>query len=106
SPRRPRYDSGRRLARVLVLALAVQLAEAARSLDRRPEVQPLVLGLFDQHHGLDRVHVVDPLFATLRGNLSLVRPVVELHLRDACDLANLTQVELDLVQMLRKIDWL
>jgi hypothetical protein len=33
-----------------------------------------------------------------------VRPVVELHLRDACDLADLAQVELDLVEVRGEID--
>ena len=74
------------------------------ALDRSSEVQALVLRLLDQHHGLDRVHVVDPLFPALRRDLGLVRPVVELHLRDARDLANLTEVELDLVEVLRQID--
>ena len=59
------------------------LAEAAGRVDRGAEVQALVLRLLDQHHGLDRVHVVDPLLLALGRDLRLVRPVVELHLRDA-----------------------
>ena len=74
--------------------------EAARGLDRGAEVQALVLGLLDQHHGLERVDVVDPLLLALGRDLRLVRPVVELHLRDPGDLADLAEVELDLVQVL------
>src|SRR5207253_2509609 len=37
-------------------------------------------------------------------DLGLVRPVVELHLRDPGDLADLPEVELDLVEMLCQID--
>src|SRR5213082_3783891 len=79
-------------------------AEVPRRFDRRAEVQALVLRLLDQHHGLEGVDVVDPLLPALGGDLRLVRPVVELHLRDAGDLADLTQVELDLVEVLREID--
>src|SRR2546421_2175332 len=73
-------------------------------LDCRTEVQALVLGLLDQHHGLERVHVVDALFLTLGRNLGLVGPVVQLHLRDPRDLADLAQVELDLVEMGGNVD--
>src|SRR4029079_10798268 len=52
---------------------------------------------------LDRINVVDPLLLALRRDLGLVRPVVELHLRDACDLSDLTQIELDLLQVLGQI---
>src|SRR5215831_18940716 len=79
-------------------------AEGAGGLDRRAEVETLVLGLLDQHHGLERVHVVDPLLLALGRDLRLVRPVVELHLGDACDLAHLAEVELDLVEVGRDID--
>src|SRR5579862_647219 len=87
----------RRLAEVL-------LAETPRRVDRGAEVQALVLGLLDQHHGLDRIHVVDALLLALGRNLRLVRPVVELHLRDAGDAAHLTEIKLDLVQVLGEID--
>src|SRR5437870_13251441 len=50
------------------------------------------------------VDVVDPLLPALGGDLRLVRPVVELHLRDPGDLADLPEVELDLVEMLCQID--
>src|SRR2546430_422719 len=73
-------------------------------LDCRAEVQALVLGLLDQHHGLERVHVVDALLLPLGGNLGLVGPVIQLHLRDPRDLADLAQVELDLVEMLGNVD--
>src|SRR5439155_24450473 len=86
------------------LTLGARLAEAPGSVDRGAEVQALVLGLLDQHHRLERLDVVDPLLLALGGDLRLVRPVVELHLRDAGDLAHLAEVELDLVQMLREID--
>src|SRR6266511_3627109 len=76
-----------------------------RRLDRRGEVEALVLALLDQHDGLDRVHVVDPLLLALRRDLRLVRPVVELHLRDARHLAHLAEVELDLVEVLRDVYW-
>src|SRR5205809_7310664 len=72
-------------------------------LDCRAEVQALVLGLLDQHHGLERVHVVDALLLSLGGDLGLVRPVVQLHLRDPSHLAHLAEVELDLVQMIDQV---
>jgi len=75
-------------------------------LDGGAEVQTLVFGLLDQHHGLDRIHVVDALLPALGRNLGLVRPVVQLHLRDAGDLAHLAEIELDLVQVLGEIDGL
>ena len=84
-------------------AAPVLLAEPASSVDRRAEVQALVLRLLDQHHGLDRVDVVDPLLPPLGRDLGLVRPVVELHLRDPRDLAHLAEVELELVQMLGEV---
>src|SRR5207302_10297660 len=90
----------------LLLLLPLQLAVAARRVDRSAEVQALVLGLLDQHHRLERVDVVDPLLLALRRNLRLVRPVVELHLRDTGDLADLAQVELHLVEVLSEIDGL
>ena len=52
------------------------------SFDGSAEVQALVLRLLDQHDRLERVDVVDPLLVSLRRDLSFVRPVVELHLRD------------------------
>src|SRR5215831_2939301 len=79
-------------------------AEGAGGLDRRAEVEALVLGLLDQHHGLERVDVVDALLVALGRDLGLVRPVVELHLRDAGDLTDLPQVELDLVEVLGEVD--
>ena len=94
----------RRRQAVELGALGLQLTEAARRVDRRAEVQALVLRLLDQHHGLDGVHVVDPLLLALRRDLRLVRPVVELHLRDAGDRAHLAEVELDLVEMLGQVD--
>src|SRR5207244_1815580 len=95
----------RRLAAATCESLGqLLLAEVPRRVDRRAEVQALVLRLLDQHHGLEGVDVVDPLLLALGGDLRLVRPVVELHLRDAGDLADLTQVELDLVEVLREID--
>ena len=69
-----------------------------------PRFRPLSLRLLDQHHGLDRVHVVDPLLLALGRDLRLVRPVVELHLRDAGEPAHLAEVELDLVEMLCEVD--
>ena len=48
--------------------------------------------------------VVDPLLLALGRDLRLVRPVVELHLRDAGDPADLAEVELDLVEMLGEVD--
>src|SRR5579884_2327071 len=80
------------------------LPETARGVDRRTEVETLVLRLLDQHHRLERVHVVDALLLALGRDLRLVRPVVELHLRDACDTAHLPEVELDLVQVFCEID--
>src|SRR5207249_8617058 len=58
----------------------------------------------DQHHGLERVDVVDALLLALCRDLGLVRPVVQLHLGDASDLAHLTEIELELVEMLGQID--
>src|SRR5262249_44225112 len=78
--------------------------EAPGRVDRRAEVEALVLGLLDQHHGLERVDVVDPLLLALGRNLGLVLPVVQLHLRDPGDLADLTQVELNLVEVLGEVD--
>src|SRR5215468_11972322 len=78
--------------------------EGAGGLDRRAEVEPLVLGLLDQHHGLERVHVVDPLLLALGRDLGLVRPVVELHLRDAGNRTDLAEVQLDLVEVLSEVD--
>src|SRR5215210_3180480 len=100
--------AARRKRRRVELAgqLAVRGAEAAGGLDRGPEIEALVLGLLDQHHSLERLDVVDPLLLALRRDLRLVRPVVELHLRDARDLADLPEVELDLVQVLREVDGL
>ena len=83
-------------------SVAALLAEAPRRVDRGAEVQALVLALLDQHHRLDRVHVVDPLLLALGRDLRLVRPVVELHLRDAGEPADLAEVELDLVEMLAR----
>src|SRR3954469_5173180 len=77
--------------------------EGAGGLDRGAEVQALVLGLLDQHHGLERFHVVDALLLALGRDLGLVRPVVELHLRDPGDLAHLTEIELDLLEVLGKV---
>src|SRR5205085_523494 len=85
---------------------AALLAEPPGGVDRGAEVEAFVLRLLDQHHRLDRVHVVDPLLLALRRDLRLVRPVVELHLRDARKPAHLAQVELDLVEVLCEIDWL
>src|SRR6185437_3029819 len=80
------------------------LAEVPRRFDGGAEVQALVLRLLDQHHGLERVDVVDPLLLALGGNLGLVRPVVELHLRDPGDLADLPEVQLDLAEVVGQID--
>src|SRR5919108_124798 len=80
------------------------LSKASSGLDRCAEIQALVLSLLDQHHGLERVHVVDALLLALGRDLRLVRPVVELHLRDPRDLADLAEVELDLVEVLRDVD--
>src|SRR4051794_33483168 len=63
---RPRGLRGRGLEPGLLVA------EAARGVDRGAEVQALVLGLLDQHHGLDGVHVVDPLLLALGRDLRLV----------------------------------
>ena len=79
------------------------LAEAPRRLDCRTEVEALVLRLLDQHHGLERVDVVDALLLALGRDLRLVRPVVELHLGDAGDLADLAQVELHLVEVVCQV---
>src|SRR5918912_600759 len=73
-------------------------------LDRRAEVQALVLRLLDQHDGLERADVVDALLLARRRDLGLIRPVVELHLRDPGDLAHLAEIELDLLEMLGEID--
>src|SRR5439155_23805168 len=54
--------------------------------------------------GFDRVHVVDPLLLALRGDLGLVRPVIELHLGDAGDRADLTEIQLHLLEMLAHAD--
>ena len=86
--------------------LAVGAAEPSCRFDRRAEVQALVLGLLDQHHGLERLDVVNPLLLAFGRDLGLVRPVVELHLRDPGDLANLAEIELDLVEMLGEVDGL
>src|SRR5262249_29082924 len=83
--------------------LAPLLAEAPRGLDRRAEVEALVLRLLDQHHRLESIDVVNPLLLALRRDLRLVRPVIELHLRDAGDLADLAQIELDLREVLGEI---
>src|SRR5262249_54275055 len=87
-----------------VLGRGALLAKAAGSVDRSAEVESLVLRLFDQHHGLERIDVVDPLLLALRWDLSLVRPVVELHLRNAGDLTDLAQGEHDLAQVLGEVD--
>ena len=47
--------------------LAVGCAKPPGRLDRGAEVQALVLGLLDQHHRLERLDVVDPLFLALVG---------------------------------------
>src|SRR4051812_39042329 len=80
------------------------LAEAPRRLDRGAEVQAFVLCLLDQHHSLEGVDVVDPLLLALRRDLRLVRPVVELHLRNPGDRAALAEVQLDLVEVVHQID--
>src|SRR5438034_1572170 len=72
--------------------------------DRGPEIEALVFRLLDQHHGLERIDVVDALLLALRRDLGLVGPVVELHLRDPRDLTDLAQVELDLPEVLGQID--
>jgi len=51
--------------------------------------------LLDQHDRPQRFDVVEPLLVPLRGNTRLVRPVVELHLRDPRRPADLTDRELD-----------
>src|SRR5581483_5345011 len=79
-------------------------AEVPRRVNRRAEIETLVLRLLDQHHRLEGLDVVDPLLLPLGRNLGLVRPVVELHLRDHGDLTDLSEIELDLVKMLRQID--
>ena len=97
-----RRRAGRELSEPPLAALRLLLAEAAGGVDRGAEVHALVLGLLDQHHGLDRVHVVDPLLLALRRDLRLVRPVVELHLRDAREATHLAEIQLDLVEMLAR----
>src|SRR5205085_1301783 len=86
------------------LRRGMDFAEAAGRVDRRAEVETLVFRLLDEHDRLERVDVVDALLLALRRNLGLVRPVVELHLRDPGDLADLAEVELDLVQVLGEVD--
>src|SRR5205823_2151699 len=93
-------------AEALARNFGAGFSESPGSVDRRAEIETLVLGLLDQHHGLERVDVVDPLLLALGRDLRLVRPVVELHLRDAGDLAHLTEVELNLVEMLGEVDGL
>src|SRR6185312_11188461 len=78
-----RGPAGRPCPCAYALRTRFTFAEPAGSLDRCGEVQPLVLRLLDEHHGLDGVDPVDPLLPALRRDLRLVRPVVELHLRDA-----------------------
>src|SRR5205085_5786471 len=73
--------------------------ERLRSLDRRAEVETLVLRLLDQHDGLEGLGVVQPLLAAARRDLRLQRPVVELHLGDPGDAADLPERQLELVQM-------
>src|SRR5712691_2446038 len=80
------------------------LAEATGGFDRRAQVEALVLRLLDQHDRLERIDVVDALFLALGGNLRLVRPVIELHLGDACDLTDLAEIELHLAQVLSEIN--
>src|SRR5207249_7705395 len=77
-------------------AIRVDFAETASGVDRGAEVEALVLRLLDEHDRLERLDVVDPLLLALRRDLRLVRPVIELHLGDACDLADLAEIELDL----------
>src|SRR5919201_5688475 len=78
--------------------------EFARRLDRRGEVEALVLGLLDQHHELERVRVVEALLAAARRDARAERPVVELHLRDASDPADLAEGQLELVEVLRQVE--
>src|SRR5437588_7885500 len=84
--------------------MRLRLAEPPRRVDRSAEVEPLVLGLLDQHDRFEGLDVVDALLLALGRNLGLVRPVIELHLRDARDLAHLPEVELDLAEMLSEVD--
>src|SRR6266542_4211963 len=86
------------------VVVRLRFPEPARGVDRCSEVQTLVLGLLDQHDRLERVDVVDPLLLALGRDLRLVRPVVELHLRDPRDLAHLAQVQLHLVEVLSEIN--
>src|SRR5581483_1222976 len=102
-PPRSRGSRGRACALLLGNLVEPALAELPGGVDRRAEVQALVLRLLDEHHGLERVDVVDPLLLALRRDLRLVRPVIELHLRDARDLAHLSEIELDLVEMLGQV---
>src|SRR5919201_604366 len=103
-PRNPRSVDSGLVRRRLPLFRLLHFPVAARCVHRSAEAQALVLRLLDQHDRLERVDVVDPLLLALRRNLRLVRPVIELHLRDTGDLADLPQVELDLVQMLDEVD--
>src|SRR2546421_5337435 len=95
-------DAAKRLVQRLTVPPAF-LAEAACGFDRRAQVQSLVLRLLDQHDRLERVDVVDALLLTLCRDLRLVRPVVQLHLRNPCDLADLPEIKLHLRQMIGEI---
>src|SRR6266545_7467297 len=86
------------------VVVRLRFPEPARGVDRCSEVQTLVLGLLDQHDRLERVDVVDPLLLPFGRDLRLVRPVIELHLRDARDLADLAEVQLDFAEVLGEVD--
>src|SRR4051794_10104574 len=98
-------NGGARLRGVLLRGAGVVLllTKAPRGLDGGTKVQALVLGLLDEHHGLEGVHVVDALLLTLGRDLGLVGPVVELHLRDPGDLAHLAEIELDFLEVLGEV---
>ena len=95
-------SAARRAARVLVPARALRGAlaalEALRRLDRRLRERPLSLPCLISITVSTRVEVVEPLLLALRGDARLRRPVVELHLRDAGDLADLAEGELELAR--------
>ena len=95
------------LARSLAADRAPRRVAGLELLDRVDggrQREAAVLRLLDQEHGLDRGHVVRALLAAVGRDLRLLRPVVELHLRDAGDLADLAERQLQPEQMVAHVD--
>jgi len=96
--RRARGEADAGCHRVMLCDGFARLVSVRRG-DRRAEIEPLVLRLLDQHDRLQSVGVVEALLASARRDRRFDGPVVELHLGDPRDAADLAERELQLVEV-------